>query len=391
VETQAIEQRVVELSGRGDLKIPPYPAVLARVTQIVNKRDYTVQELAKAVQSDQVLTAAVLRYANSPRHMPPMPITSLERAIMHIGANELVRCAIAGTLGQSATLPGPLAAARYRVWRDAVLGANLAQEIGLMRGQPADVSFLAGLLHDFGKVVILAALDQTLKTAPQMTASRWIGIVDSAHVEAGVRAAREWRLPPTLVEVIRAHHGATSSSSVRTLVEVVQIVDAVVALVGNGSFVDEGELFAIPGITADEGQRVLATLPGIVEMVASFAQPTTRPSSAPSFVVAERRDGARAKVEFSVSCDRKESHFVYAARSVDWESLRIVGRQALPESSLVKVTLHLGGGDLAVWMTVIDAEREGADYLIELRPYAMHGDAKASYQTMVTTAFKSAA
>ena len=357
--------------------------------QIVNKRDYTVQELAKAVQSDQVLTAAVLRYANSPRHMPPIPITSLERAIMHIGANELVRCAIAGTLGQTATVPGPLAAARYRVWRDAVLGANLAQEIGLMRGLPADLSFLAGLLHDFGKVVILAALDQTLKAAPQMTAARWIGIVDSVHVEAGVRAAREWRLPPTLVEVIRAHHGAPSSGSVRALVEVVQIVDAVVALVGTGSFVDEDELAAVPGITSDEAGRVMATLPGILEMVASFSQPTRTPSS-PSFVVAERRDGARAKVEFSVSCERKESHFVYAARSVDWESLRVVGRQALPESSLVKITLHLGGGDLAVWMTVVDSEREGADYLIELRPYAIHGDAKASYQAMVTNAFKSA-
>lgn len=389
METQAIEQRVVELSGRGDLKIPPYPAVLARVTQIVNKRDYTVQELAKAVQSDQVLTAAVLRYANSPRHMPPIPITSLERAIMHIGANELVRCAIAGTLGQTATLPGPLAAARYRVWRDAVLGANLAQEIGLMRGLPADVSFLAGLLHDFGKVVILAALDQTLKTAPQMTASRWIGIVDSVHVEAGVRAAREWRLPPTLVEVIRAHHGAPSSGSARAFVEVVQIVDAVVALCGNGSFVDEDELVAVPGITSEEGARVLATLPGIVEMVASFSQPTRAPST-PSFVVAERRDGARARVDFSVSCERKESHFVYAARTVDWESLRIAGRQALPENCLVKITLHLGAGDLAVWMTVVDAERDGADYLIELRPYAMHGDAKSTYQSMVQNALKSA-
>jgi len=389
VEPQAIEQRVVELSGRGDLKIPPYPAVLARVSRIVNKRDYTVPELAKAVQNDQVLTAAVLRYANSPRHMPPIPITSLERAIMHIGANELVRCAIAGTLGQTATVPGPLVAARYRVWRDAVLGANLAQEIGLMRGLPTDLSFLAGLLHDFGKVVILAALDQTLKTAPQMTAARWIGIVDSVHVEAGVRAAREWRLPPTLVEVIRAHHGAPSSGSVRALVEVVRVVDAVVALVGNDSFVDEDELAAVPGITPDEAERVVATLPGIVEMVASFSQPS-RPNASPSVVIAERRDGARAKVDFSVSCERKESHFVYAARTVDWESLRIVGRQALPENCLVKITLHLGDGDLAVWMTVVDAEREGADYIIELRPYAMHGDAKAAYQTMVTNALKSA-
>src|SRR5262249_60951099 len=124
------------------------------------------------------------------------------------------------------------------------------------------------------------------------------------------------------------------SGSVRALVEVVRVVDAVAALVGNGSFVDEDELAAVPGITPDEAERVVATLPGIVEMVASFSQPS-RPNASPSVVIAERRDGARAKVDFSVSCERKESHFVYAARTVDWESLRIVGRQALPENCLV--------------------------------------------------------
>ena len=391
MDHQTIEQRLVQLSGRGDLKIPPYPAVLARVTRIVGRHDYTVPELAKAVQSDQALTVAVLRYANSARHAPPAPIASLERAITHIGAKELVRCAIAGSLGQAATSPGPLATVRYRVWREAVLGASLSQELAQMRGVPTDLAFLAGLLHDFGKVVLLAALDQTLHTGPAMTATRWIGIVESSHVEAGVRAAREWRLPGAISDVIAAHHGGKCDPANRSLVEIVRIVDAVVAACSVRSTLAEDDIDAIPGLSKSEAQRLVAALPGIFEMVASFSHPSRPSSSSGSLVIPEVTEETGAKVDFVVSCERKNAAVVFAAKNVSWDSLHVLGRQALSENCLVKVTLHLVESDLPVWVTVVEASREGADYLIHFRPYAMHGAAKTAYHTMVAQALRSAA
>ncbi len=389
VEPLSIEQRLVQLSGRGDLKIPPYPAVLARVTRIVGRHDYTVPELARAVQSDQALTAAVLRYANSPRHAPPAPIASLERAITHIGAKELVRCAIAGSLGRAATEPGPLAPVRYRLWRDALVAANLCQELAESRSAPGDLAFLVGLLHDFGKVVLLAALDQTLQTGPAMTATRWIGIVESAHVEAGVRAAREWRLPPEVVDVIGAHHGGPGDAANRPLVELVRTVDELVGLCADRSSLTETDLANV-SLRAGEAQRALAALPGIFEMVASFSEPPKTSPASGSFVVPELCDDTGAPVDFPVSCARKESAFVFTASSVGWDSLRVVGRQALPESCLVKITLHLEGGDLPMWMTVVEAAREGSEHRIYLRPYAMHGSARTAYHAMVSNALKAA-
>jgi putative nucleotidyltransferase with HDIG domain len=390
VEHQSIEQRLVQLSGRGDLKIPPYPAVLARVTRIVGRHDYTIPELAKAVQSDPALTAAVLRYANSPRHAPPSPISSLERGITHIGAKELVRCAIAGSLGQAATGPGPLATVRYRVWREAVLGANLSQELAIMRGMPGDLAFLAGLLHDFGKIVLLAALDQTLQTGPAMTATRWIGIVESSHVEAGVRAAREWRLPPPVVDVIAAHHGGKCEPAHRTLVDLVRTVDAIVAVCSSHSALADEDISSIPGLARGEAQRIVAALPAIFEMVASFSHPSRPSAPSGSLVIPEASEEPGAKVDFAVSCERKDEAVVFAAKNVSWDSMRVQGRQTLSENCLVKITLHLSEGDLPVWMTVVEASREGADYLIHFRPYAMHGAAKTAYHSMVTHAMRSA-
>jgi hypothetical protein len=206
-----------------------------------------------------------------------------------------------------------------------------------------------------------------------------------------VRAAREWRLPPEVADVIRAHHGAAGEPGNRALVALVQTVDAIVAVIGTRGSLGDDELAAVPGLARGEAARVLAALPGIVEMVASFSQPARLPSaSAPSFVEPERCGGAGARVDFPVSCERKDAAIVYAARSVDWEGLRVAGRQALPENCLVKITLHLQAGDLPIWMTVADSSREGSDYVIELRPYAIHGDARAAYHAMVTHAFRAA-
>src|SRR5262249_35460160 len=146
-----------------------------------------------------------------------------------IGPKETVRCAIAGSLGFAATIPGPLVGLRHKVWKDALLGANIAQELASLRSLVPETAFLAGLLHDFGKIVLLAALDPNRAEPVLLPEAKWFELVDRFHVEAGLRAAREWRLPSPIVDVIRGHHGAPlMQDGHRRLVTVVQIADQIV-------------------------------------------------------------------------------------------------------------------------------------------------------------------
>jgi len=41
-----------------------------------------------------------------------------------------------------------------------------------------------------------------------------------------------------------------------------------------------------------------------------------------------------------------------------------------------------------VWMTVVESVREGADFVIDLRPYAIHGEARAAYYALVSRALR---
>ena len=176
------------------------------------------------------------------------PIQSLERAITQIGASEVMRAALAGGLGKVAIAPGPLIALRHRVWLEALLAAGLAQELAALRGLQGDIAFLAGLLHDFGKVVLLATLDQGGGEGPKWPAERWFEIIDKHHVDAGVRAAREWKLPQAVVEIIRAHHGNVAiDSGYKPLLQIVQLTDRIVELMGRSSVIATEDLRQGPG------------------------------------------------------------------------------------------------------------------------------------------------
>src|SRR5262249_27417484 len=77
---------------------------------------------------------------------------------------------------------------------------------------------------------------------------------------------------------------------------------------------------------------------------------------------------------------------LYTAVGVDWDALRVTGRDGLQENSLVKMTLHIEGGDLQMWMNVLSSRYQGGEYLMELRPYALGGAAKTAYEKMVRSA-----
>ena len=390
MDQSSVERRLIEMSGRSDLRIPAYPAVLARITRIVGRHEYAIDELSKAVQSDQALTAAVLRYANSAKNAPTAPILSLDRAISHIGAKELVRCAIAGSLGAAATAPGPLVSLRHQVWKESLLSASIAQELAAQRGLAPETAFLAGLLHDFGKVVLLAALDHKGSEPVTLPADQWLNLIEKFHVEAGLRAAREWRLPPAIVEVIRAHHGATVvDAGHKPLVQIVQLSDHIVAIAERNMAVTEDDLRAIKGLGTSECGRIALALPGIVEMVASFGEPerAATPAGISWVTPAVRQDGPSGLVSFAATCERREGPLLFMATRVDWQSLRVTGRFALTENCLVKMILHLPT-DISLTMNVISDVLKDGEHEIHLRPFALHGDAKTAYHAMITAALK---
>jgi hypothetical protein len=219
-----------------------------------------------------------------------------------------------------------------------------------------------------------------------MAAEEWTDLIERLHVPVGVRAAREWKLPPDVAEVIRAHHGdPTRDDAHRPLITLIQHIDEIVDLAERSPTITPELLHAVPGLTPREQARVAESLPAIVDAVASFADPAPEPrSQGVTWVTPTRTPVAgAAPVAFVVRCQRHGAPLQFAARNVDWHSLRVTGQHPLAENGLVKVSLELADRDISVWMTVVSCVPDGGGYAIELRPFALHGETKSAYYEMV--------
>src|SRR5512141_850717 len=107
-----LDKAIVELVGKGKVKVPPYPAVAFRIESLVRAGNYGLEDLAKLVASDQVLAADVLRCGNSALYARGAPVASVKQAVGRIGAKDVARLALGSGLGAHALASGRLSPIR---------------------------------------------------------------------------------------------------------------------------------------------------------------------------------------------------------------------------------------------------------------------------------------
>ena len=287
-----LDGAIVDLVSRKAVKVPPYPAVAMKVEALVRRDDYGLDDLAKLVASDQALAADALRCANSALYSRGAPVASLNQAIARLGAKEVVRLAIASALGAHARKPGPLGALKRRVWLEALASAALAQELAKGRRLGAEEAFVCGLLHDFGKMIGIACIEEILQAhgaAQPNPVEFWVSVIERYHVELGLVLAARWELPQLVSDVISLHHQPDPVGAADTrFVEVIAAVDEVVALLNDRTWLTAEDLGVVSGLTALECDLVSRILDRLPTFIASFegdpaagAVPSRAPATAP--------------------------------------------------------------------------------------------------------------
>jgi len=215
----------------GDL--PSIPSSVSRVMEVLDNPRSSSNDLADALAMDQSLTTRILKTVNSAFYGFPRRIETLSQAVTILGyraVRELVTVTgLFQELDKQASEPG---LNRPEFWRHAAgcgLAARvIAERTGTGRGQGI---FLAGLLHDIGKVFLDAFLHdeylEALELAGQKQTSLFeaeMRVLDGAnHTDFGYWLAEEWNLPPSLTAAIAFHHDPTLSQDHYTLVCMVHV------------------------------------------------------------------------------------------------------------------------------------------------------------------------
>jgi putative nucleotidyltransferase with HDIG domain len=214
----------------GDL--PTLPHVVQRLASMIGRPTVSTEEIGALIEKDQVLSAKVLRLANSPYYGFPSRISSVAHAVIVLGFNVvkgLTLCASAFGIMKDAGMD--------QLWRHslgvAITAHLLASKLEIKN--PEEL-FVAGLLHDIGKVVLYVKWPDvagSIKTAAQAGGDRSLFEVEQelmglSHADIGGCLANAWNLPVTLREPILHHHAPTLATEAALQTAIVHIADILV-------------------------------------------------------------------------------------------------------------------------------------------------------------------
>lgn len=379
-----LSSKLVEQLRTTEIRIPPYPAVALSLDKLSRDPKSSVTDVVQIVATDAALAATVLRHATSASLKSSGPVT-LEAAIKKLGLDELTRVVIATSVGVAATAPGPLALLRRDQWRRSLLAAMFCRELATRRGVAPDQAFLAGLLHDFGAVVVVACLESLgINRLPVLSEATWRRLIEDLHVEFGMVVVTRWQLPDAISQVIAHHHAPHNSARAYTpLVQLVSVVDQIIAVLDRGPGGSIAALLEVPGLEQDERYRIGALMPKVAEQMAKFETPPQREvasSIAPSDSPVE--DGW--PVDFVIA---SKNFTEYRAVALTPSTFAFRSQSMLQPAWLAELTLHCTPDKIMMLANVKSCQQLPAgDFLVTAQPFGLAGEDKNAWLRLLERA-----
>ena len=196
----------------GRVELPSFPDTAARTQQVLSDDSVTSERIARVVGSDAGLAGRILTMANSTLlHRGGAPVTDLKVAVARIGHDNIRTAALSYATAQLRRAPD-LAHIRAQLetcWQDGVRVAALMHSMAKeTRGIRSDEALLAGLLHNVGKIYIIArAPKQGAMQVDDPILRDWYPGIGTAVIE-------NWKLPEAISQAVggqldteRSHEG----------------------------------------------------------------------------------------------------------------------------------------------------------------------------------------
>lgn len=195
--------------------LPTLPRTVLRITELVNDPRASAKDLSIIITDDQVLTARLLKLVNSSFYGFPQRVSTVTGAIVLLGFDAIRNLLL--TTSVLDLFPARIAHVRRdqeQLWDHSLGCAIGAKAIGnFLRHDKLEELFVAGLLHDIGKIVEMmflpdefARITERVRAEGVLISSAEQDLLGCTHADIGRLLAERWNLPAKLVGVIARHH-----------------------------------------------------------------------------------------------------------------------------------------------------------------------------------------
>ena len=269
--------------------IPTLPVVAMKVNNLINDPTSSSSDIAELLKKDQVLTAKILRLANSTYYGIPGGVADVQRALAFLGFNTLAQLVLSLSVFSLFSTFDNTEFSMMDFWRHALATAVCAEGLAKrLNFDKPEEAFTCGLLHDIGKLVLHEIDPGRLMSIVRETTKRGCSFVEverewelPGHSFLGEVIATKWGLPHIIRLCIRYHHFDVSKMdsilpSAKPVIQVVRLANTICVKnhVGKSGDCSAGEItpdmLKPLGLTLDDIPEIEKNLERDMEKASGF-------------------------------------------------------------------------------------------------------------------------
>ena len=258
-------------------RLPAMPQILIKLIEHLQADDAGLPELAGLIAKDAAMSSKILAVANSSAYRRHGRAFGLEQSLATLGTDTIKTLVISESVFQTFnSFPHSASTDLRPFWKHSLTAAVLARAIAARMAYPhVEEAYLAGLLHNVGRLALLAA-------APREYAVNFMACDDAAlcsaeqrtlqitHAEAGAWLIERWQLDSFLADSVLYHHEpAARLASSHPLIRIVRLAhllaslhddEAALADLGRLCGLEHGDLDSIRRAAAGQVEKEAAQL-----------------------------------------------------------------------------------------------------------------------------------
>ena len=214
--------------------LPPLPAAVDKLCKLASNTNSDVFEVAQVISGDHALTAKLLKVVNSAFYSLSQKVSTIFQAVIILGYREIRSIAMGFSvmnISKSLLLNACIPIEEF--WKHSLGTAILSKKIAKkFRYKDPEEVFVAGLLHDIGKLILM---DYSLKEysdilqKTELLEQRLYEVEKKTfgidHAQVGEKLSQYWKIPSSVCTAIGNHHSFSLPKEGNEITFFVQMAD----------------------------------------------------------------------------------------------------------------------------------------------------------------------
>jgi HD-like signal output (HDOD) protein len=201
---QAISNEVFTALENGRLELPTLPDIAIKIREMIDDPNVSADKLIRLLSADPVISAHIIKTANSAAFSSGSPVNDLRTAISRLGYRMLRNLVMLVTMNKLFKTGSPDISRKLKqLWDHSREVAANSYVLALhQKHLKPEQAMLAGLVHDLGALPLCMFADHH---HPQLDQETLEELIRKFHSEVGSKLLYNWNFPSEIVEVVAQH------------------------------------------------------------------------------------------------------------------------------------------------------------------------------------------